>query len=75
MGKAPLHFLKCNVDAALFQEHRKVGVGIVLRDLIGDFIASTIVWFKDLYKFMKPKLLEFRMLYLGSKREDSTMSS
>ena len=56
----PLHFLKCDVDAALFWKHRKVGVGMVLRDLVGDFVASTTVWFEGLYQVHEAEALGVR---------------
>ena len=38
----PPEFLKCNIDAALFQEQKAIGVGMVLRDTFGQILGFNL---------------------------------
>ncbi|XVE68509.1 hypothetical protein DITRI_Ditri09bG0073700 [Diplodiscus trichospermus] len=38
--KPPTLFLKCNIDTAIFKEHKSVGFGMVTRNEKGDFVIS-----------------------------------
>ena len=37
--KPHLSCFKCNIDAAIFQEQNKIGVGMIIRDSKGNFIT------------------------------------
>lgn len=39
-SKPPVSFLKCNVDARVFEMHGKVGSGMVIYNHMGDFIVA-----------------------------------
>jgi ribonuclease HI len=38
-------YLKCNVDAAIFEEQRSFGIGMCIRDSHGNFIKASIKWY------------------------------
>ncbi|XP_075507369.1 uncharacterized protein LOC142544190 [Primulina tabacum] len=40
--KPPLHFLKCNTDAAIFTNNNAFGLSSVLRDENGEFMACRV---------------------------------
>ena len=38
------NFVKCNVDAALFEEQRSFGIGMCIRNSSGEFIKAATTW-------------------------------
>lgn len=45
LQKPGLDSLKCNVDAAIFEDDNKYGVGICVRDDRGIFKSGKTMWF------------------------------
>ena len=55
--KPPPCVLKCNTDATIFQYQCKIGIGMVLRDSMGDFVACATFCFVGIYQVREAKAL------------------
>ena len=40
--RPPTRMLKCNIDGAIFQNSNSIGVGMILRDDTGSFVAARL---------------------------------
>lgn len=47
-SKPPMGFVKCNIDASFFANSNQVGIGMSLRDDVGNFIGAKTHWFKPI---------------------------
>ncbi|XP_073134911.1 uncharacterized protein [Henckelia pumila] len=52
--------LKCNMDASIHKDSRKVGVGMVLRDATGSFISAKTNWYAGLMEVREAEAIAFK---------------
>ncbi|XVF41125.1 hypothetical protein PTKIN_Ptkin01aG0255600 [Pterospermum kingtungense] len=66
--KPVVGFLKCNTDEAVFQEDGLVGMGLVVRDESGHFVAARVLHFagKGLVKELEALVLLEALAWLQS---------
>ena len=60
MDPPPSKFLKCNIDAALFQEPKAIGVGMFLRDTFGQVLGCNLRRFNGVCQPKEAKVIGVR---------------